>query len=141
MIVMFEKYSDKAKKSIIYSYETAVHYKSDTITTGYLLLGILRFRQERPAKALASIGVSIESIIRHVENKRQNSKGTKFNDMPFSKKATAVLKAIDKLNYKQVDLEHILLELLSMKTCTASKIMKVHGITEAKLKSKLYGET
>ena len=136
---MFEKFTKKAKQSIIFAKEECDNYKGDSITTKHLLLGILRFDQEQPAIILQSLGVSITELKQEIQKKLPKNKGIEFNDIPFTSNAARVINAIvascKTQNCPRIDLGQMLVGLLTVEYCSAARILRKYKVTLKKVNS------
>jgi ATP-dependent Clp protease ATP-binding subunit ClpC len=130
--MMFERYSDKARRVIFFARYEASEFGSPIIDTEHLLLGILRESQDLLLSVASSTAVStIRDRIRQqvpIRDKIPTSV-----DLPFSESAKNSLngaaEAADQLSNRTITPLHILLGLLRKQNCLAQKILAELGIT------------
>src|SRR5271165_2223325 len=58
---MFERFTDKARRTVVLAQEEARQLRHDHIGTEHLLLGLLRETDGAAATALSSLGISLEA--------------------------------------------------------------------------------
>lgn len=141
--VMFEKFTEKAKRSIIYARKEYDKYGGNSITTSHLLLGLLHFDQEQPAMVLTKLGVSIKALIEDIREKLPKAIGNQFGDVPFTSNASSAMRFVvercEKEKCPQTDLTDLLLGLLSIESCSAAQVLNKYSVTEDKVRRIMKG--
>jgi len=129
---MFEKFTERGRKIIIYAKEEAERRNNDYLGTEHLLLAILREEDSIPITILKKMGLSIDEIRFEVErNLPVGSNLLTFGDIPFTPRAKKVLEiAIEEarlLGHNYIGSEHLLLGLIREDEGIAGKILRNLG--------------
>lgn len=129
---MFEKFTERGRKVIIYAKEEAEKRQNDYLGTEHLLLAILREDDGLPAAILKRMGITREEIRIEVQrNLPQGSDLMTFDDIPFTPRAKKVLElAVEEarlLGHNYIGSEHILLGLIREEEGIGGKILRNLG--------------
>jgi ATP-dependent Clp protease ATP-binding subunit ClpC len=129
---MFEKFTERGRKIIIYAKEEAEKRNNDYLGTEHLLLAILRDEESIPVIILKKMGLSVEELRFEIEkNLPPGSNLLTFGDIPFTPRAKKVLEyAIEEarlLGHNYIGSEHLLLGLLREEEGIAGKILRNLG--------------
>jgi ATP-dependent Clp protease ATP-binding subunit ClpC len=129
---MFEKFTEKGRKIIIYAKEEAEKRSNDYLGTEHLVLAILREEEGVPITILKKMGLSIEEVRYEVEKSLPvGSSLMTFGDIPFTPRAKKVLElAIEEarlLGHAYIGSEHLLLGLIREDEGIAGKILRNLG--------------
>ncbi|MEW6161945.1 MAG: ATP-dependent Clp protease ATP-binding subunit [Nitrospirota bacterium] len=129
---MFEKFTERGRKVIIYAKEEAEKRQNDYLGTEHLLLAILREEDGLPVAILKRMGITREEIRMEVErNLPQGTDLMTFDDVPFTPRAKKVLElAVEEarlLGHNYIGSEHILLGLIREGEGTGGKILRNFG--------------
>jgi len=129
---MFEKFTERGRKVIIYAKEEAERRQNDYLGTEHLLLGLLRDTEDLPVIILKKLGISIEQLRVEIErNLPPASNVLSFGDIPFTPRAKKVLElAIEEarlLGHNYIGSEHLLLGLLREEEGIAGKVLRGMG--------------
>src|SRR5881396_3515532 len=112
---MFERFTDRARRVVVLAQEEARMLSHNYIGTEHLLLGLLREGEGVAAKALESLGISLEAVRAQVEELIGHGRSTPAGPIPFTpraKKALALsLREALQLGHNYIGTEHILLGL------------------------------
>ncbi|HYA11724.1 MAG TPA: ATP-dependent Clp protease ATP-binding subunit [Thermodesulfovibrionales bacterium] len=129
---MFEKFTERGRKVIIYAKEEAEKRQNDYLGTEHLLLAILREDDGLPAAILKRMGITREEV--RIEVQRNLPQGTDlmtFDDIPFTPRAKKVLElAVEEarlLGHNYIGSEHILLGLIREEEGIGGKILRNLG--------------
>lgn len=129
---MFEKFTERGRKIIIYAKEEAERRNNDYLGTEHLLLAILRDEDSVPINILKKMGLSIDEVRYEIE--RNLPAGTNlitFGEIPFTPRAKKVLElAIEEarlLGHNYIGSEHLLLGLIREDEGIAGKILRNLG--------------
>jgi ATP-dependent Clp protease ATP-binding subunit ClpC len=113
---MFEKFTDKARRVVVLAQEEARMLDHDYIGTEHILLGLLHEGEGAAAKALESLGVSLQSARDQVEKMVGRGKKPPSGHIPFTPRAKNVmelsLREALQLGDNFISTQHILLGLL-----------------------------
>ncbi|RME62589.1 MAG: ATP-dependent Clp protease ATP-binding subunit [Nitrospirae bacterium] len=129
---MFEKFTERGRKVIIYAKEEAERRQNDYLGTEHLLLGLLRDTEDLPVIILKKLGISIEQLRLEIErNLPPASNVLSFGDIPFTPRAKKVLElAIEEarlLGHNYIGSEHLLLGILREEEGIAGKVLRGMG--------------
>lgn len=137
---MFERYTEKARRTIFFARYEASQFGSPYIETEHLLLGLLRENKALSqrflrARALDDIRKQIES---HTEIREKVSTSV---DLPLSNENRRVLayaaEEADRLGHRHIGTEHLLLGLLREEKCFAAELLHEQGLELAKVRGEL----
>lgn len=129
---MFERFTEKARRTIFFARYEASNYGSITIETEHLLLGILH-----EDKALASkLSLAPQGSIRSEISKRTPppKEATSISaDLPLSDETKQALfcaaNESTALNHSVIGPEHLILGLLRIENCFAASLLRQHGVS------------
>ncbi|NWF52548.1 MAG: ATP-dependent Clp protease ATP-binding subunit [Nitrospirae bacterium] len=129
---MFEKFTERGRKVIIYAKEEAEKRQNDYLGTEHLLLAILREEDGLPVAILKRMGITREEVRMEVErNLPQGTDLMTFDDIPFTPRAKKVLElAVEEarlLGHNYIGSEHILLGLIREEEGIGGKILRNLG--------------
>src|SRR3970282_683903 len=125
--MMFEKFTERGRKVIVYAREEAERLQNDYLGTEHLLLGTLREEDGIPVAVLRKMGIDIEQLRMEVERNLPASGNTlTFGDIPFTPRAKKVLEyAVEEarlLGHSYIGSEHLLLGLIREEEGIGGKI-------------------
>jgi ATP-dependent Clp protease ATP-binding subunit ClpC len=129
---MFEKFTERGRKIIIYAKEEAEKRQNDYLGTEHLLLALLREEDSLPISILRKMGLSVDELRLEVErNLPVGSNILTFGDVPFTPRAKKVLElAVEEarlLGHNYIGSEHLLLGLVREEDGIAGKILRSFG--------------
>lgn len=129
---MFEKFTERGRKIIIYAKEEAERRNNDYLGTEHLLLALLRDKDSIPVNILRKMGLSIDELYYEIErNLPAGSNLITFGEIPFTPGAKKVLEyAIEEarlLGHNYIGSEHLLLGLIREGEGMAGKILRNLG--------------
>lgn len=130
---MFERYTEKARRTIFFARYEASQFGSLYIESEYLLLGLLREDKELANRLLRS-HAAVESIRKQIEgHTTPREKVSTSVDLPLSHECKRVLvygaEESERLNHKHIDTDHLLLGLLREEECFAARLLREQGLT------------
>jgi ATP-dependent Clp protease ATP-binding subunit ClpC len=128
---MFERYNEKARRTIFFARYEASQFGSPYIETEHLLLGLLREDKSLAHRFLRSHAESIrEQIERHTAPEEKVATSV---DLPLShecKRGVAYgAEEAERLTHKHIGTEHLLLGLLREEKCFAARLLHEQGLT------------
>jgi hypothetical protein len=129
---MFERYTEKARRTIFFARYEASEFGSPAIETEHLLLGFLRENKALADRFLPSVAAveSIRQRVRAVTPVRE--KISTSVDLPLSDECRRVLayaaEEAEHLNHQHVGTEHLLLGLLREENCLAATVLRERGL-------------
>ncbi len=130
---MFERFTERGRKIIIYAREEAEKRQNDYLGTEHILLALLRDDDGLPVVILRKMGISIDELYMEVE--RNLPSGTNimtFGDIPFTPRAKKVLElAVEEarlLGHNYIGSEHLMLGLIREEEGIGGKILRSFGV-------------
>lgn len=113
---MFERFTHRARRVLVLAQEEARLLNHGFIGTEHILLGLIREEEGVAAKALESLGVSLDAARVIVEEKVGAAGGTPTGSPPFTPRAKKVLELSLReslqLGHNHIGTEHLLLGLV-----------------------------
>jgi ATP-dependent Clp protease ATP-binding subunit ClpC len=139
--MMFEHYTEKARRVIFFARYEASQFGSPFIETEHLLLGLLREDKALTNRFLRS-HASVDSIRKQIETHTTvREKVSTSVDLPLSNECKRVLayaaEEAERLGHKHIGTEHLLLGLLREEKCFASEILMERGLKLAQIREEL----
>src|ERR1035437_10243796 len=140
-IIMFERYTEKARRVIFFARYEASQFGSPYIETEHLLLGLLREDKALTNRFLRS-HASVESIRKQIEaHTTIREKVSTSVDLPLSNECKRVLayaaEEAERLSHKHIGTEHLLLGLLREEKCFAAEILHERGLRLSTVRDEL----
>ncbi len=131
--MMFEKFTERGRKVIVYAREEAERLQNDYLGTEHILLGALRDEDGIPVAVLRKMGIDVDQIRMEVERNLPSSGNTlTFGDIPFTPRAKKVLEyAVEEarlLGHNYIGSEHLLLGLIREEEGIGGKILRSFGV-------------
>ncbi|MBE3554478.1 MAG: ATP-dependent Clp protease ATP-binding subunit ClpC, partial [Thermicanus sp.] len=130
--MMFGRFTERAQRVLSLAQEEAVRLGHNSIGTEHILLGLIREGDGIAAKALMSLGLSLEKIQDEVEALigRGHEKPTNTPYTPRAKKVIELsMDEARKLGHTYVGTEHILLGLIREGEGVAARVLNNLGIS------------
>ncbi|MBF0327836.1 MAG: ATP-dependent Clp protease ATP-binding subunit [Nitrospirae bacterium] len=129
---MFEKFTERGRKIVIYAKEEAERRNNDYLGTEHILLALLREEDGIPSTIIKKMGLSIDEIKFEVEkNLPSGGSVLTFGDIPFTPRAKKVLElAIEEarlLGHNYIGSEHLMLGIIREDEGIAGKILRNLG--------------
>ncbi|HWG99131.1 MAG TPA: Clp protease N-terminal domain-containing protein, partial [Pilimelia sp.] len=91
---MFERFTDRARRVVVLAQEEARMLNHNYIGTEHILLGLIHEGEGVAAKALESLGISLEGVRQQVEEIIGQGQQAPSGHIPFTPRAKKVLKEI-----------------------------------------------
>ncbi len=133
----FARFTDRARRATVVAQEEARLLNHNYLGTEHLLLGLLRERDGIAAKALASLGISLEAVRAQVEEIIGRGTAAPTGHIPFTPRAKKVmelsLREALQLGHNYIGTEHILLGLLREGEGVAAQVLVKLGADHARL--------
>ena len=130
---MFERFTDRARRIVVLAQEEARMLNHDYIGTEHLLLGLIHEGEGVAAKALVSLGISLEAVRQQVEETvgHGQPQQSKSGHIPFTPRAKKVLelslRESQRLNHNYIGTEHILLGLIREGEGVGARVLMALG--------------
>ncbi len=139
---MFNRFTERARKVIVYAKEEARRFNHDYIGTEHLLLGLIREGEGVAAAVLQKLGVDLETIRIEVEKLVQPGPQTQvIGDIPFTPRSKKALELSAEearaLGHNYIGTEHILLGLVKEGEGMAYRVLLNLGLDLAKLRNEV----
>ncbi|TRY18569.1 ATP-dependent Clp protease ATP-binding subunit [Tessaracoccus rhinocerotis] len=113
---MFERFTDRARRVIVLAQDEAKLLNHNYIGTEHILLGLIHEGEGVAAKALESLGISLEAVREQVEEIIGQGQQVPTGHIPFTPRAKRVLelslREALQMNHSYIGTEHILLGLI-----------------------------
>jgi hypothetical protein len=124
---MFERFTDRARRVVVLAQEEAGGLKHNYIGTEHLLLGLVAESQGVAAKALESLGFSLEAVRNEVEEIIGQGHSAPSGHIPFTPRAKKVLelslREAKQLGHNYIGTEHVLLGLVREGQGVAAQVL------------------
>lgn len=139
---MFGRFTERAHRVILLAQEEARQSGHDFIGTEHLLLGLIREGGGIAAKALESLGISLETVrseVRKIIGQGQPSTSAEVSFTPRAKKVVLELAAEEArlLGHNYVGTEHILLGLIREEEGVAARVLSSLGADLEKVRAQV----
>jgi ATP-dependent Clp protease ATP-binding subunit ClpC len=139
---MFNRFTERARKVIVYAKEEARRFNHDYIGTEHLLLGLVREGEGVAAAVLQKLGVDLETIRIEVEKLVQPGPQTQvLGDIPFTPRSKKALELSAEearaLGHNYIGTEHLLLGLVKEGEGMAYRVLLNLGLDLAKLRNEV----
>ncbi len=136
---MFERFTEKARRVVVYAQEEARMLNQNYIGTEHLLLGLIREQDGIAAKALESLSISLEDVHAQVEDLIGRGTFVPTGHIPFTPRAKKVLelslREALQLGHNYIGTEHILLGLIREGEGVAAQVLLNLGADLEKVRS------
>jgi ATP-dependent Clp protease ATP-binding subunit ClpC len=124
---MFERFTDRARRVVVVAQEEARMLNHDYIGTEHILLGLIHEGKGVAAKALESLGISLEAVRQQVEEIIGRGQHSPSGHIPFTPRAKKVLelslRESQQLGHNYIGTEHILLGLIREGEGVAAQVL------------------
>ena len=124
---MFERFTDRARRVVVLAQDEARRLDHNYIGTEHILLGLIHEGQGVAARALTSLGISLEAVRQQVEEIIGRGQQTPSGHIPFTPRAKKVLELSLReslqLGHSYIGTEHILLGLLREGDGVAAQVL------------------
>src|SRR2546427_4664856 len=128
---MFERFTDRARRVVVLAQEEARMLNHNYIGTEHLLLGLIHEGEGVAAKALESMGISLEAVRQQVEEIIGQGQAAPTGHIPFTPRAKKVLelslREALQLGHNYIGTEHILLGLIREGEGVAAQVLQKLG--------------
>ncbi|TDW17425.1 ATP-dependent Clp protease ATP-binding subunit [Kribbella kalugense] len=124
---MFERFTDRARRVVVLAQEEARMLSHNYIGTEHILLGLIHEGEGVAAKALESLGISLEAVRSQVEEIIGQGQQAPSGHIPFTPRAKKVLelslREALQLGHNYIGTEHILLGLIREGEGVAAQVL------------------
>jgi len=124
---VFERFTDRARRVVVLAQEEARLLNHNYIGTEHILLGLIHEGEGVAAKALESLGISLEAVRQQVEEIIGQGGSSPSGHIPFTPRAKKVLelslREALQLGHNYIGTEHILLGLIREGEGVAAQVL------------------
>ncbi len=124
---MFERFTDRARRVVVLAQEEARMLNHNYIGTEHILLGLIHEGEGVAAKALESLGISLDAVRHQVEEIIGQGQQAPSGHIPFTPRAKKVLelslREALQLGHNYIGTEHILLGLIREGEGVAAQVL------------------
>src|SRR6186713_1718561 len=124
---MFERFTDRARRVVVLAQEEARLLNHNYIGTEHILLGLIHEGEGVAAKALESLGISLDAVRGQVEEIIGEGGSSPSGHIPFTPRAKKVLelslREALQLGHNYIGTEHILLGLIREGEGVAAQVL------------------
>ena len=140
---MFERFTDRARRVVVLAQEEARLLNHNYIGTEHILLGLLDEGEGVAAKALESLGISLEAVRTQVVEVIGQGQSAPTGHIPFTPRAKKVLelslREALQLGHNYIGTEHILLGLIREGQGVAAQVLVKLGADQARVRQQVIG--
>ncbi len=127
VFLLFERFTDRARRVVVLAQEEARLLNHNYIGTEHILLGLIHEGEGVAAKALESLGISLEAVRSQVEEIIGQGGSSPSGHIPFTPRAKKVLelslREALQLGHNYIGTEHILLGLIREGEGVAAQVL------------------
>jgi ATP-dependent Clp protease ATP-binding subunit ClpC len=124
---MFERFTDRARRVVVQAQEEARTLNHDYIGTEHILRGLIHEGGGTGAKALESLGISLDTVRQQVQEIIGQGQHAPSGHIPFTPRAKKVLELSlsesKALGHQYIGTEHILLGLIREGDGVAAQVL------------------
>ena len=124
---MFERFTDRARRVVVLAQEEARMLNHNYIGTEHILLGLIHEGEGVAAKALESLGISLDAVRQQVEEIIGQGQQAPSGHIPFTPRTKKVLELAlresQQLGHNYIGTEHILLGLIREGDGVAAQVL------------------
>jgi prophage maintenance system killer protein len=140
---MFQRFTDRARRVVHLAQEEARLLSHNYVGTEHLLLGLLYEGEGVAAKALESLGISLEAVRVQVGEIIGRGQSAPAGHIPFTPRAKKVLelslREALQLGHNYIGTEHLLLGLLREGEGVAAQVLARFGADHARVRERVLG--
>ena len=140
---MFERFTERARHVVVLAQEEARLLNHDHIGTEHLLLGLIGEGDGVAARALASLGISLEFVRGQVEELIRPGPSGPSRHIPFTRRAKKVLelalREAIQLGHNYIGTEHVLLGLIREGEGVAAQVLTKAGADFTSVRARVLG--
>src|SRR5919108_346944 len=138
---MFERFTDRARRVVVLAQEEARMLNHNYIGTEHILLGLIHEGEGVAAKALESLGISLEAVRQQVEEIIGQGQSAPTGHIPFTPRAKKVLelslREALQLGHNYIGTEHILLGLIREGQGVAAQVLVKLGADQPRVRQQV----
>jgi ATP-dependent Clp protease ATP-binding subunit ClpA len=127
VVEVFERFTDRARRVVVLAQEEARMLNHNYLGTEHILLGLIGEGEGVAARALESLGISLEAVRQQVEEIIGQGQQAPSGHIPFTPRAKKVMELASRealqLGHNYVGTEHILLGLIREGEGVAAQVL------------------
>jgi ATP-dependent Clp protease ATP-binding subunit ClpA len=127
LVEVFERFTDRARRVVVLAQEEARMLNHNYLGTEHILLGLIHEGQGVAARALESLGISLQAVRQQVEEIIGQGQQAPSGHIPFTPRAKKVMELATRealqLGHNYVGTEHILLGLIREGEGVAAQVL------------------
>ena len=132
LATMWQRFTERARKTIFYAQEEAQRFQTNLVSTGPVLLGLIRETDSLAVRVLSVLRVSIAELKTEVESMMVKGAESPASDMTLSHSSKKVIdhayaEARDLIN-NYIGTEHLLLGLIAQKESLSGRAFAKLGV-------------
>src|ERR1700689_1341951 len=135
---MFERFTDRARRVVVLAQEEARMLNHNYIGTEHILLGLIHEGEGVAAKALKSLGISLDAVRQQVEEIIGLGQQAPSGHIPFTPRTKKVLELAlresQQLGHNCIGTEHILLALILEGDGVAAQVLVMLGTDQNRVR-------
>ena len=140
---MFERFTDRARRVVVFAQDEARMLYHNYIGTEHILLGLLHEGEGVAARALESLGISLDAVRQQVEQVIGRGQHQSSGHIPFTPRAKKVLELSLReslqLGHTYIGTEHILLGLIREGDGVAAQVLVGLGVDLNRAREQVIG--
>jgi ATP-dependent Clp protease ATP-binding subunit ClpC len=138
---MSRPFTDRARRVVVLAQDEARLRNHDYLGTEHLLLGLIREREGVAAKALESLGISLEAVHAQVQGIVGQGQSAPTSHIPFTPRAKKVLELSFRealqLHHDYLGTEHLLLGLIREGEGVAAQVLMQLGADLSRVRQRV----
>jgi ATP-dependent Clp protease ATP-binding subunit ClpC len=138
---MFQRFTDRARRVLVYAQEEARELGHDFIGTEHILLGLIREGDGMAAKALGALEITYDAVREKVTVLTELASNSSPGSPPFTPRAKKVmemaLRESIRFDHNYVGTEHLLLGIVRQDDCTAVRTLNDLGFEMSDIESQV----
>jgi ATP-dependent Clp protease ATP-binding subunit ClpC len=138
---MFERFTDRARRVVVYAQDEARALEHNYIGTEHILLGLVREGEGVAAKALESLDIGLETVRQRTEEIIGHGQHAPSGHIPFTPRAKKALelslRESVQIGHHYIGTEHILLGLIRQGDGVAARVLSELGADLDRVREKV----
>jgi ATP-dependent Clp protease ATP-binding subunit ClpC len=141
---MFERFTDKAHRAVVFAQEEARQLNHDHVGTEHVLAGLLREDRGAAAQVLEASGVTLDAVRERIEALAGHGQAPPRGHIPFTPRAKKgfelALREAVRLG-RNIGTGHLLLGLIGQGDCMAVQVLGALGVDLQAFRARVVAET
>ncbi|MFH9478690.1 Clp protease N-terminal domain-containing protein [Streptomyces anulatus] len=141
---VFDRYDNRARRAVVLAQEEARRLNHNYIGTEHILLGLIHEGEGVAAKALETLGISLQAVRQQLEEIIGQGQQTPSGHLPFTPRAKKILelslREALQLGHNYIGTEHILLSLIREGEGVGAQIIVKLGVGLGRVRQRVIQE-